>query len=302
MIATRDAYHDRLVRLLPGHEKLVCLDTDTGLFKVDDFGPASHRYLNIGIAEHNLMVMAAGMAASGYVPFVNTFATFATTRVAEAVKLDIAYNALPVRIAATHSGLSAGHFGPTHQALEDIAFMRALPNMTVVVPADAAATEAFVEQSVELPGPLYLRLGRKPTPLLEGVETPRIGRAQMLREGSGDVLIVCCGPHPTLAALEAAQALSATVLNMHTIKPLDIESLLECAQTASHVITVEEHWLAGGLGGAVAEALAEHLPMRVSRIGVGDTFVGVVGNHDQLVSHYGITAETIVAKAQSQVR
>jgi transketolase len=300
MIATRAAYRDRLVRMMPRHPKLVCLDTDTGLFKADEFGPAAPRYFNLGIAEHNLMVMAAGMAASGYVPFVNTFATFAATRVAEAVKLDIAYNALPVRIAATHSGLSAGHFGPTHQALEDIAFMRTLPNMTVVVPADAAATEAFMEQSLGLPGPLYLRLGRQPTPSLESAQPPLIGRAQVLHEGSGGVLIVSCGPHPTLAALEAAHTLSATVLNMHTIKPLDTETLFRHAQDVSHVITIEEHWLAGGLGGAVAEALAEQQPVRVSRIGVSDTFVSVVGNHDQLVSHFGITAEAIVAKARSR--
>ncbi len=293
MIATRTAYHDRLLELMSAHPKLVCLDTDTGLFKANEFPDG--RYFNLGIAEHNLMVMAAGMAASGYMPFVNTFATFATTRVAEAVKLDIAYNRLPVRIAATHSGLSAGHFGPTHQSLEDIAFMRTLPNMTVVVPADAAATAAMVEQTLDLPGPVYLRLGRRPTPVLEGAPMPIIGMGQVLRQGK-DVLIVCCGPHPTFAALKAAEILSATVLNLHTVKPLDVDRLLACAQSVSHVVTVEEHWLAGGLGSAVAETLAEHHPVRVSRVGVDDIFANVVGSHDQLVSHYGITAEAIVAK------
>jgi transketolase len=301
--STRTAYRDRLVALLPEHPRLVCLDTDTGLFSGVDFGPVVDRYVNLGIAEHNLMAMAAGLAASGFTPFVNTMATFAACRTAEAVKIDIAYNALPVRIAATHSGLSAGHLGPTHHALEDIALMRVWPNMTVTVPADAAATEAAIEQSVDLPGPLYLRLGRKATPALPpGAQPPRIGQAQLLRTG-GDVLLVCCGPHPVLASLAAAQALaddgtSAGVLNMHTIKPLDVAQLCAQAAGALLVVTVEEHWRSGGLGGAVAEALAEHLPRPVLRIGVEDTFVSKVGDHDALAAHHGITAEAIVTRVR----
>lgn len=297
---TRVAYRDSLIPLLVRDPRLVCLDTDTGLFTGVEFGPAEDRYINLGIAESNLMSMAAGLAASGFQPFVNTMATFAATRAVEAVKIDIAYNALPVRIMATHGGLSAGHFGPTHHCLEDLAVMRALPNMTVVVPVDAAATEAAVEESVDLPGPLYLRLGRKATPPLPAAEPTRIGVAQVLRSG-GDVLLVACGPHPVLAALAAAdrlaaQGVDAAVLNMHTVKPLDTERLCAHAAGVPLVVTVEEHWCSGGLGGAVAETLAEHAPARVLRIGVADVFATEAGNHDALVTHHGITADAIVTR------
>lgn len=305
--STRLAYRDRLLALLPDHPRLVCLDTDTGLFNNADFGSAAHRYVNLGIAEHNLMLVAAGVAASGFMPFVNTMAAFAASRTAEAIKIDIAYNALPVRIMATHSGLSAGHLGPTHHALEDLAVMRALPNMTVVVPADAAATRAAVEQALDLPGPLYLRLGRKATPALPaGADPPRIGEVQLLRAGH-DVVLVGCGPHPVLACLAAARELahdgtSVAVLNMHTVKPLDVTGLLAHTADAALVVTVEEHWRSGGLGGAVAEALAEQAPVRVLRVGVPDTFATTVGGHDALVAHYGLTADAIVARVQQALR
>jgi transketolase len=297
-VPTRQAYRDRLAALLPVHERTVCLDTDTGLFTGVDFGPAAARYLNIGIAEHNLMGMAAGLAASGWQPYVNTMAAFATARAAEAVKIDIAYNDLPVRIMATHGGLSSGHLGPTHQCLEDLAVMRALPNMTVVVPADAAATEAVVDASLDLPGPLYVRLGRKATPPLPtDVPPPVLGLAQRLRTGA-DVLLVACGPYPVLAALDAADALAgagirAGVLNLHTLKPFDTDGLLTAAAGVPLVVTVEEHWRAGGLGAAVTETLAEHAPTRVARIGMPDTFAGYVGGHEDLLRHYDITAEAV---------
>lgn len=304
--STRTAYRDRLLALLPGDPRLICLDTDTGLFNGVDLGPAASRYVNLGIAEHNLMGAAAGLAAGGFTPFVHTMAAFAVSRAAEAVKIDIAYNALPVRIAATHSGLSAGHLGPTHHALEDIAAMRMLPNMTVVVPGDATAAELAVEQAADLPGPLYLRLGRKVTPALPaGAEPPRIGFGQVLRTGA-DVLLVCCGPHPVHAALAAAAALagegiSAGVLNMHTVKPLDVAALCEHAAGASLVVTVEEHWRCGGLGGAVAEVLAEHQPVRVVRVGIPDTFAATVGDSDYLTAHYGITGDAVVAAVRKTV-
>ncbi len=303
--ATRHAYRDRLAALMREHPRLVCLDTDTGLFTGVDFGPAADRYINIGIAEHNLMGTAAGLAASGFMPFVNTMATFAVTRALEAVKLDIAYPGLPVRIMATHGGLAAGHLGPTHQSLEDIAVMRALPNMTVLVPADAAATEAMVEQSLVLPGPAYIRLGRKATPALpDGAGPPRIGEAQLLRDGSDgtDVLIVCCGPHPVHAALAAARTLSAAVLNMHTVKPLDVTGLCAAAEGRRLVVTVEEHWRAGGLGSAVAEALSERTPAKVLRIGVGDTFARRAASHDALVEEHGISADAIVTTVMKEMK
>jgi transketolase len=299
---SRTAYRDLLARLLPEHPELVCLDTDTGLFSGVDFGTAAERYVNLGIAEHNLMGVAAGLAASGKMPFVNTMAAFASARALEAVKIDIAANALPVRIMATHSGLSAGHLGLTHHALEDLAIMRALPNLTVVVPADAAATEAAVRQCLELPGPVYVRLGRAPTPPLpEGTEPGVIGRAQLLRAG-GEVAIVACGGLPVHAALQAAAELArlgvdAAVLNLHTLKPLDVAALLAVAEPARVVVTVEEHWRTGGLGATVAEALAEALPRRVLRVGVPDTFATVVGGPEHLLRHYGISSEQIVSQA-----
>ncbi|WP_061295467.1 transketolase family protein [Herbidospora cretacea] len=296
--ATREAYRDRLLPLMAEHPELICLDTDTGLFNADYVTAAGDQYLNLGIAEHNLMGMAAGMAACGRMPFVNTMAAFATSRALEPIKIDIAYNRLPVRIMATHGGLAAGHLGPTHQALEDLAVLRVLPGMTVVVPADAAATEAFVEQSVDLEGPLYVRLGRKPTPPLPAAAPPVIGRAQTLREG-GDVVLACCGPYPVLACLAAADVLAghgveATVLNLHTLSPFDAETLVAAARPAPLVVTVEEHWRSGGLGGAVAEALAESAPTRVLRLGMPDQFVDEVGNQEHLVDHYDLTADRVV--------
>ncbi|MBN1171184.1 MAG: transketolase [Micromonosporaceae bacterium] len=296
--ATRDAYRDCLLPLLNQHPDLICLDTDTGLFGAQFAAAAGDQYLNLGIAEHNLMGIAAGLAAGGRMPFVNTMASFAACRALEAIKIDIAYNQLPVRIMATHGGLAAGHLGPTHQALEDLAVLRVLPGMTVVVPVDAAATVAFVKQSLGLAGPLYVRLGRKPSPPLPVLPAPVIGQAQTLRQGA-EVLLACCGPFAVLGCLTAAGALAeqgieATVLNVHTLRPLDTATLVAAAQPATLVVTVEEHWRAGGLGGAVAEALAEAEPRKVLRLGMPDHFVDAVGSQEYLVTHYDLTAERVV--------
>jgi transketolase len=301
--AVREAYRDCLLSLLDRHPEVICLDTDTGLFRPEHASAAGDQYLNLGIAEHNLMGIAAGMAACGRMPFVNTMAAFATSRALEAVKIDIAYNRLPVRIMATHGGLAAGHLGPTHQALEDLAVLRVLPGMTVVVPADATATEAFVAQSLSLAGPLYVRLDRKPSPPLPATPPPVIGRAQTLRAG-GDAVLACCGPYPTLACLAAADTLAGhgietTVLNLHTVRPLDTEALIEAARPAELVVTVEEHWRSGGLGGAVSEALAEAAPTRVLRLGMPDQFVDAVGNQEYLLTRYDITAERIVTMVRT---
>lgn len=308
--STREAYRDLLAELMVTDARLYCLDTDTGLFAGVDFGVAADRYVNLGIAEHNLMGTAAGLAACGKMPFANTMAAFAATRALEAVKIDVAYNALPVRIVATHGGLAAGHLGPTHHCLEDLAIMRMLPGMTVVVPADVEQTEAVVRQSLDLPGPLYLRLGRGPTPSLTG-ETGEtgagggapieIGVAQALADG-GDLAIIACGPYPVLAATRAARRLGgrgirAAVLNMHTLRPLDVPAIVAAAAGTAGVVTVEEHWRAGGLGGAVAETLAEHAPTRVARIGMPDTFAELAGGQLDLLGRYGITEDAIVTTA-----
>lgn len=301
---TRKAYRDALVELMATHDRLICLDTDTGLFSGVDFGLAASRYVNVGIAEQNVMGLAAGLAASGWMPFVNTMAAFASTRALEQVKIDIAYNKLPVRIAASHGGLSAGHLGPSHHCLEDLAIMRAIPSMTVLIPADAAQTSALLAQAIELPGPAYLRLGRGPTPQLpDGADPPRLGLLQLLRPGR-DVLIVACGPHPSLAALAAAVELAevgvaAAVANAHTLKPLDQAGLITAATGCELVVTVEDHWSPGGLGGAVAELLTSttaNVPRRLVRIGVGDRFVDSVGDHETLLRQCGIHPAGIAAR------
>ncbi|MEV5826928.1 transketolase C-terminal domain-containing protein [Spirillospora sp. NPDC052242] len=303
--SAREVYRDLLPGLMLADERLYCLDSDTGLFDRDAFAAVPGRYLNLGIAEHNLMGTAAGLAASGRMPFVTTMATFAATRALEFIKIDIAYNALPVRIVATHGGLAAGHLGPTHHALEDLGIMRMLPGFTVVVPGDARQAEEAVRQSLALPGPVYIRLGRAATPDLDGggpAAVPfEIGRAQWLRP-PGDVAIMACGPHPVLAALRAADLLEArgvraAVLNLHTPHPLDADAVLEAAAGTRGVVTVEEHWRSGGLGGAVAETLAEHAPVRVARIGMPATFAERAGDQEHLLDRYGITADAAAAAA-----
>lgn len=299
-VPARAAYRDLLIELMAADPRIYCLDTDTGLFAGADFGPAAGRYVNLGIAEHNLMGTAAGLAASGKIPFVNTMATFATTRALEAVKVDIAYNRLPVRIVATHGGLAAGHLGPTHHSLEDLAIMRTLPGFTVVVPADAEAATAAVRQSLDLPGPAYIRLGRSATPDL-GRGPTTIGQAQRLRDGS-DIAIFACGPYPVLAALAAAgelagRGIDAAVINMHTVKPLDTAAVLAEAQRMPALITVEEHWRSAGFGGLIAETVCEHAPTRLTRIGMPETFAQVAGDQAYLLEHYRISHEEITAAA-----
>ncbi|MGH3158506.1 MAG: transketolase family protein [Streptosporangiaceae bacterium] len=304
--ATRTAYRDRLLALMTADPRTVCLDTDTGLFSGADFGAATARYIDLGIAEHTAMGAAAGLAASGWLPFVNTMAAFASARALEAVKINIAYAGLPVRIAATHGGVAAGHLGATHYALEDLAVMRALPNMTVVVPADTAATAAAVEQTADLPGPVYLRLGRKPTPPLPpAVDPPVIGRIQVLRDGA-DVVFACCGPHPVLAALAAADDLagsgiSAAVLNVHTLAPLDRDTLLAHCRDAALVVTVEEHRLAGGLGGAVAETLADLAPRRMLRLGLADGPAVGAGSQDYILERHGLHPARIADRVRTAI-
>ena len=295
----RNVFRDSLVALMAEDDRVVCLDSDTGLFNGTDFGSSSDRYFNLGIAEQDLMGVAAGLAKNGRLPVVNTMATFASTRALEFVKIDIAYNAVPVRIAATHSGLSAGSLGPTHHSLEDLAVMRVLPNMTVLVSTGGDNTEQLFRQCMDLPGPVYLRLGRGPTPQLPDDAPPaKIGEAQVLRHGDS-VTLVACGPYPVNAALVAAERLSelgveANVLNMHTIKPFDVATMVEFARSVPLVVTVEEHWESGGLGAAVSEALAGRLPVVIRRVGISDQFVSMAGDHPYLLERAGITADAVV--------
>ncbi|MDQ0791663.1 transketolase family protein [Streptomyces sp. B1I3] len=298
----RDAFRQALTEHAGQDHRIWCCDSDMGGI-AQDFGAAHpDRYVDLGIAEATMMTTAAALAAAGKIPFAHTMASFAALRAGEQVKVDIAYNNLPVHIAATHGGLSGGHFGPTHQSLEDIAVMRALPNMTVVVPSDPATAARLVPLLAELSGPSYVRLGRRVTAPVGPVDRPfALGRAEVLREG-GDVTLVACGPHPVLAALGAADRLAAdglgaTVLDMATIKPLDVQALVAAAERTDRVITVEDHSIIGGLGSAVAEALAEHRPVPLRRIGVPDRFCDRVGSHEELLAYFGITDERVYRTA-----
>lgn len=298
-VSGREAYRDALVAAMRADARVVCLDSDTGLFSDVDFGLAADRYVNLGIAEQNLLGVAAGLARSGWIPVVNTMATFASTRALEAVKVDVAYAGVPVRIAATHGGLSAGHLGPTHHCLEDLAIMRLLPGMTVLVPADAIAARDLFRQSLHLPGPVYLRLGRSATPDLDGAAPVVLGQVQQLRAGT-DVTIAACGPYPVQAALAAACELAALrvqarVVNVHTVKPLNVQDLVGNGP----VVTVEEHWAAGGLGSAVAEILAETGTTRVRRVAVPDRFVSMAGDQQYLLGQAGVTCEAVVAAVRA---
>jgi transketolase len=306
-VATRIAYRDWVVARMLADRRVVCLDTDTGLFTGVSFGAAGDRYVDLGIAEHTLMGVAAGLAADGWIPYVNTMAAFAATRALEAVKINIAYNSLPVRIVATHSGVSAGHLGPTHHALEDLSVMRTLPNMTVAVPAGVRDTLCLLEQTAELPGPAYLRLGRKPTPEPVAAGEPELGVLQRLRPGRR-VVLLAVGPLPLLAATGAAEALAEDghdvgLLHGHTLKPFDRAGLLAATSDADLVVTVEEHWPTGGLGTVVAECLAEAGPgggsRRLLRLGPPDGFVGTVGDQRYLLERFGITPTAIAARVRT---
>ncbi|MDO9534209.1 MAG: transketolase family protein [Bacillota bacterium] len=301
--ATRDAYGKALVELGRRIEKVVVLDADlskstkTVLF-AEEF---PLRFFNMGISEADMMGTAAGLAASGYIPFVSTFGVFATGRVYDQVRNSIAYTKLNVKIAATHTGLTVGEDGASHQTVEDIALMRVLPNMIVVVPADAGQTYQAVEAVAEYEGPVYLRLGRPKVPHVVPEGTPfEIGKAQILREGKDLLFIatgIMVGAALDAAALMEKQGVNAAVLNVHTIKPLDEKLILQMAAEAGAIVTAEEHSIMGGLGGAVAEIISENYPVPVIRVGVNDTF-GESGSPDDLLIKYGLTAEKLVEAGQ----
>jgi len=296
--ATRDAYGQALVELGQTYENVVVLDADLSKStKSADFAKAfPERFFNAGIAEQNMMGMAAGLAASGKVVFASSFAIFATGRAFEQVRNSIAYPHLNVKVCATHAGLTVGEDGGSHQAVEDISLMRSLPNMTVVVPADGVSTRKMVQNLYQMEGPAYLRLGRPAVPILYKEEDHiEIGKGNLLREGN-DAAIIACGIM-VAKVLQAADELAASgiqvaVADMHTIKPLDQELVLKLARQTGAVLTVEEHSVIGGLGSAVCETVSEHFPVPVLRMGIADAF-GQSGTPDNLLEHYGLTVDNI---------
>lgn len=293
----RGAYREALVALAEADERVVCLDTDTGGLEKTFAERFPDRYINVGIAEANMFSVAAGLAARGFVPYAHTMATFATMRAAEQLKLDVAGTRLPVRVVATHGGLSAAHFGTTHYALEDLAVTRALDGLTVVVPPDGADIGPAVHAMHDLPGPTYLRLGRSATPPV-GARTPLVpGTARVLREGR-DVVLAATGPYPVLMACEAADALagagvSCTVLDLHTVAPLDTGALLGAARHARGVVTVEEHRPRGGLGDAVAEQLGAWWPVPHLRVAVDGVVGAVVSDHRSALEAAGLSTTAV---------
>lgn len=301
-IATREAYGKTLVELGEEIQDIVVLDADLSQSTKTVFFAKKfpERFFNMGIAEQNLMGTAAGFAASGKIPFASTFAVFATGRAFEQIRNSICYPKLNVKIAATHAGLTVGEDGATHQAIEDLAIMRALPNMTVICPADSVETELAVRAAVLYDGPVYLRLGRLAVETIfdENYEF-KLGRGVTLREGK-DIAIIATGIMVN-EAIKAAQKLEkdgidAMVINISTLKPIDKEIILKAAECGA-IITAEEHSIIGGLGSAVAEVLAESKPVRMKRIGIADEF-GQSGKPDELLRLYNLTSDDIVKEAK----
>jgi len=301
MRGTRDVYGETLAEL--GHQdpRLVVLTADlagstkTGLFAAEH----PDRFFNMGVAEANMIGTAAGFAASGFRPFVSTFAMFATGKVWEQIRQVVAYPKTPVRIVATHAGLTVGEDGASHQMLEDIANMRVLPNMSVIVPSDAveaAGAIRFVAGYDE--GPVYVRLARAAFPVIHAEDHIfEFGKAEILAQGT-DVTIAACGLMVSVALeareVLAADGIAAEVVNVSTIKPLDRETILASAGKTGVVVTAEEHQIANGLGSAICELLSEELPTPVVRVGVDDRF-GQSGNADALLAHYGLDVDGLVA-------
>ena len=300
--ATRAAYGHVLKTEVYKNPNVVVLEADLGnATKSNAFKEvAPERYFNMGISEQDLIGTAAGFAAAGKIPLASTFAVFATGRAFEQVRNSVCYPKLNVKICATHAGLTVGADGGSHQAIEDISLMRTLPNMTVINPADAKEAEAAVLAAIDYQGPVYIRLGRAETKDIHDDSYHfEWGKAEVLRQGS-DVSIFATGIM-TAKALDAAETLAkrgiqAEVINVHTIKPLDEETVIASAKKTGKVVTAEEHSIIGGLGSAVAEVLARQCPTKQAFVGVQDSF-GESGSPDDLLEKYGLTAEDIVKAA-----
>ncbi len=304
-IATREAYGNALAEFGEKYD-IVVLDADlaaatkTATFKKK----FPDRFFDCGIAEGNMIDVAAGLATTGKIPFASSFAMFAAGRAFEQIRNSVGYPHLNVKIGATHAGITVGEDGATHQCNEDLALMRTIPGMVILNPADAEEARQAVEAAILYNGPVYLRFGRMAVPVINGADYKfEIGRAVTLAEGA-DVAICATGimVEQALIAREmlAEEGISAEVINVHTIKPLDTETIIAAAKKCGTVVTAEEHSIIGGLGSAVAETLAEAYPVPVLRVGVQDTF-GRSGPAKELVSHFGLDAASIAAKAKAAV-
>jgi transketolase len=299
----RDAFFEALVDLAAGDERVWALTGDLGIGLFDDFERAAPgRYLNVGIAEQNMVGVAAGLASAGQVPFAYSIAPFVTSRPHDQIRVDVAMTGANVKLVGVGGGMAYGYLGPTHHAIDDLAIMRALPGLTVLAPGDPADVRRATRAAFAVDGPVYLRLGKNgERAVLPADASFVVGRAATLRDG-GDVTLVSTGAilPEALAAAEtlAAAGVEATVLHYGTVKPFDTETLVASATATGAVVTLEEHNVIGGLGSAAAEALAEHgAGARLRRVGVPDTFAHVVGSQEHLRRHYGLTGDDVARAA-----
>lgn len=307
-LATREAYGKALVELGKENKNIVVLDADLSKStKTADFAKVyPDRFFNIGIAEADLIATSAGLSTCGKIPFASTFAMFAAGRAFEQIRNSVCYPELNVKIAATHAGLTVGEDGASHQAIEDLSLMRSIPNMTVICPCDDVETIACVRAAAEYNGPVYIRLGRSSVPTVNDEKNYKfeIGKSVRLREGK-DVTIFATGIMVS-EALKAADLLSsegidAEVINIHTIKPIDVEGILRSVKKTGAAVTCEEHNVIGGLGSAVCEVLCENYPAPVKRVGVMDTF-GESGKPNELLREYGLLADNIVSAVKEVIK
>lgn len=302
-MSTREAFVAALMDIAQTNEKIVCLTADLGfIVSVNKFGERyPSRYFDVGIAEQNLLGVAAGLASEGLVSFATTFAVYASMRACEQARSAIAYTNLNVKIVASHGGITVGKNGGTHQSVEDIAIMRSIPNMCVVVPADAIETYQATKAVAEYKGPVYLRLGRPRFPAIyDDGYTFEFGKAVVLNTGK-DLTLIAMGIMVS-RCLEAANILqadgiNARVINIHTIKPIDKEAIINAARETGAIVTVEEHNIIGGLGSAVSEVLSQNYPVNVEYVGIKDVF-GESGDPDDLMKKHGLTVNDIVIAAR----
>src|SRR5208283_2050621 len=304
MVATRDAYGAALFELGRRNEKVVVLDADlSGSTKTVKFAKIfPERFFNVGISEQDMIGTAGGLSLTGKIPFASTFAVFETGRAWDQIRQTLCYSDLNVKLVASHSGITVGEDGASHQALEDIALMRVLPRMIVIVPSDGFETKQVIDTIAEYTGPVYVRLGRaKVPPVMPQEYKFEIGKSHIFNIGR-DATVIAIGIMVSFA-LEARdvllkEGLDVGVVNMSTVKPLDTVTLLQVAEKSKFIVTAEEHSVIGGLGGAVSEFLSENWPVRMKRIGINDTF-GCSGTPDELLKLYGLTTENIITAIKS---
>lgn len=304
--STRDGFGKALLELGAENPDVVVLSADlTESVRAHWFKEKyPDRFISHGVAEQDMISAAAGLALTGKIPFACTFGAFASGRAWDQVRVSVAYMNLNVNIAGSHGGISVGEDGATHQAIEEIALMRIMPNMTVVVPADAREAFVATKQAVKIPGPVYLRLGRANGPILGDAEGFKIGKADVKKTGK-DLTIIACG-HLVHTALEAAKMLeskgiNAGVINLHTPKPIDREAIITAARQTGAVLTVEEHTIFGGMGSAVAEVLVEECPVPMRIMGIPDKF-GVSGSPEQLYEHFCLTEKCVAKEAEKLIQ